>query len=72
LGIGSTGSATAEIGTSSPYRMAAANGRFRWWVQRIVATLHSDDGMELNDEAATADILLGFPAGRDLGSMAAR
>jgi hypothetical protein len=47
-------------------------GRNWWWVQRIAATLHSDDGMELKDEAATADISLGFPAGRDMGSMAAR
>jgi two-component system response regulator FlrC len=48
------------------------NVRELGWVQWIVATLRSDDWMELNDEAATADIFLGFPACRDLGSMATR
>jgi hypothetical protein len=48
--------------------MAEIGGGFNGSPQHFI----SDDGMELNDEAATADILLGFPAGGDLGSMAAR
>ena len=48
--------------------MSAIDGGFNRWSQHFILMMR----WGVNDEAAPTDMLLGYPAGGDLGSMAAR